>query len=319
MSQRVWLVSVMAVALGVVGITAERSRSQEASQEQEGSQPQAEASGEFGGRLSGGGEYVGHGGFVGGEFGGGMDSEAPQPTALPAPAIPRIWVTDDPERTEQLFGILKSPLPSSGLQFPDGTPLEEIIAFLREEYHVEILLDMVALDELGIGPDEPVSISVRNIRVDQAMRRLLEPLELTCIVEDGVLLITSEDEASTSKLTVAIYDVRDLLLKCDFDPLIDIITSTIAPSTWAENGGGEAEIRVYPQRGGLVVSQTISVHEAIAGLLAAMRELPVDTNAEHNVEVGGPISFGNPGHGPSNGSKASQQQGVVLPSNGAQR
>src|SRR6478736_1541183 len=32
----------------------------------------------------------------------------------------------------------------------------------------------------------------------------------------------------------------------DFDSLIDLIESTVANETWAENGGGQAEIRPFP-------------------------------------------------------------------------
>jgi hypothetical protein len=32
----------------------------------------------------------------------------------------------------------------------------------------------------------------------------------------------------------------------DFDSLMDLIASTVAPDTWAENGGGEAEMRPFP-------------------------------------------------------------------------
>jgi hypothetical protein len=32
----------------------------------------------------------------------------------------------------------------------------------------------------------------------------------------------------------------------DFESLIDLIVSTVATETWAENGGGEAEIRPFP-------------------------------------------------------------------------
>ncbi len=32
----------------------------------------------------------------------------------------------------------------------------------------------------------------------------------------------------------------------DFDSLIDLIVSTVATESWAENGGGEAEIRPFP-------------------------------------------------------------------------
>ena len=37
----------------------------------------------------------------------------------------------------------------------------------------------------------------------------------------------------------------------DFDSLIDLIESTVANETWAENGGGQADIRPFP--GGVLV------------------------------------------------------------------
>ena len=59
----------------------------------------------------------------------------------------------------------------------------------------------------------------------------------------------------------------------DFDSLIDLIISTVATETWAENGGGEAEIRPFPTNLSLVVSQTQTVHEEIADLLEQLRRL----------------------------------------------
>jgi general secretion pathway protein D len=59
----------------------------------------------------------------------------------------------------------------------------------------------------------------------------------------------------------------------DFDSLIDLIVSTIASETWAENGGGEAEIRPFPTNLSLVISQTQAVHEEIADLLEQLRRL----------------------------------------------
>ena len=40
----------------------------------------------------------------------------------------------------------------------------------------------------------------------------------------------------------------------DFDSLIDLITSTVATETWAETGGGDAEIRPFPT--GVMVDAT---------------------------------------------------------------
>ncbi|MEM1304080.1 MAG: hypothetical protein AAGG46_04255, partial [Planctomycetota bacterium] len=59
----------------------------------------------------------------------------------------------------------------------------------------------------------------------------------------------------------------------DFDSLIDLIISTVASETWAENGGGEAEIRPYFNNLSLVISQTQDAHDQIADLLEQLRRL----------------------------------------------
>ncbi|MEM6329058.1 MAG: hypothetical protein AAF790_02300, partial [Planctomycetota bacterium] len=59
----------------------------------------------------------------------------------------------------------------------------------------------------------------------------------------------------------------------DFDSLIDLIVSTVDSTSWADNGGGEAEIRPYVNNLSLVISQTQANHEAIADLLEQLRRL----------------------------------------------
>lgn len=58
----------------------------------------------------------------------------------------------------------------------------------------------------------------------------------------------------------------------DFDSLIELITSTIAPESWDEVGGPGA---VSPYQGNLslVISQTQEIHEQIADLLEQLRRL----------------------------------------------
>jgi general secretion pathway protein D len=58
----------------------------------------------------------------------------------------------------------------------------------------------------------------------------------------------------------------------DFDTLIELITSTIAPDTWDEVGGAGA-IEPFPVNLSLVISQTQDVHEQIADLLDQLRRL----------------------------------------------
>lgn len=57
----------------------------------------------------------------------------------------------------------------------------------------------------------------------------------------------------------------------DFDPLKDLVTSTIAPTTW-EDVGGPGTIRSFLPGRVLVISTVEEEHEAIAKLLARLRE-----------------------------------------------
>jgi hypothetical protein len=54
----------------------------------------------------------------------------------------------------------------------------------------------------------------------------------------------------------------------DYDSLIDLITSTIMPTTWDSVGGPGS---IMPANGTLVISQTQAVHEEIENLLANLR------------------------------------------------
>ncbi len=67
----------------------------------------------------------------------------------------------------------------------------------------------------------------------------------------------------------------------DFDSLIDLIVSTVATDTWAENGGGQAEIRPFP--GGVLVDAggmlRLKSKAETAKILAAKRGAAPATSA----------------------------------------
>ncbi len=65
----------------------------------------------------------------------------------------------------------------------------------------------------------------------------------------------------------------------DFDSLIDLIESTVATDTWAENGGGQAEIRPFPtgvmvDSGGMLRQKSQQKPDAESAALAAKRGKP---------------------------------------------
>jgi hypothetical protein len=186
----------------------------------------------------------------------------------------------------KIRNALVRPLTSRGLDFVD-TPLEEVVALLQDDYGIPVKLDHAALDEVGLGPEEPVSTNLHHISLRSAMRLMLKQLGLTYVIANEVLMITTPEEAE-DELTTCVYDVRDLL-DGDVDKagkaLIDAVASCVASETWAAHGGGEAEIRLL-KPGLLVVSQTQSIHEDVRGLLAAIRELRAE-RAAAGAKVGG--------------------------------
>jgi hypothetical protein len=169
--------------------------------------------------------------------------------------------------------VLNSPLQSNGLDFAD-TPLEEVVNLLQSEYGIPIQVDRPALEAVGLDPAAAVNVNLHKISLGSALRLMLKRLQLTYVIADEVLMITSPEEAEAG-LSTCVYDVRGFVNDTSsksMDELMDTIVSCVRTDSWAENGGGEAEIRSL-KPGLLVISQTQAVHEEIRSLLKAIRAM----------------------------------------------
>jgi hypothetical protein len=103
---------------------------------------------------------------------------------------------------------------------------------------------------------------------------MMRRLQLTWIVRDEILMITTQAEAD-KHLDTCVYNVQGLV--DDADPkavkaLVDAICSCVASGTWAVNGGTGADIRPLPS-GLLVVSHTPAVQEQVSALLSKIRKM----------------------------------------------
>jgi hypothetical protein len=155
------------------------------------------------------------------------------------------------------------------------TPLRNVVQQLREQAKINLLIDRKAMEDVGLSDDAPITAELREISFRSVLNVLLRDLDLTWIVQDGALVITTPEEAE-SRLTTKVYEVGDLIAspgeeqdESAGDSLMQAITSTIAPQTW-DGVGGPASIGVY--RNTLVVSQMDVVHRQIALLLDAIRK-----------------------------------------------
>ncbi len=93
----------------------------------------------------------------------------------------------------------------------DETPLSDAVDYLKDLHGIEIQFDRRALDEAAVGSDLPVTLHLKGISLRAALRHLLSPMQLTTVVKDEVLLITTQSQAETLLVTKA-YPVADLVI-----------------------------------------------------------------------------------------------------------
>lgn len=152
-------------------------------------------------------------------------------------------------------------------------PLQEAVGRLAEQHQLPLRLDEAKLSDEGIEIEQPVTLTVSDISLRSGLKLLLHPLQLTFVVEDEVIKITTAGSAC-ELLEIRIYDVENLVhlpgeVGADFQPLIDLIFATVSPDTW-DTVGGEGSLPELPPYY-LVIRQTQAVHEEIEQLLEDLR------------------------------------------------
>ncbi|HUY87660.1 MAG TPA: VWA domain-containing protein, partial [Pirellulales bacterium] len=90
-------------------------------------------------------------------------------------------------------------------------PLNDVIDYLKERHAIEIQLDAKALTDAGLGSDTPVTRNLKGITLRSALRLMLSELDLTYVIRDEVLMITTKAEAE-NMLTNRVYPVADLVI-----------------------------------------------------------------------------------------------------------
>ena len=74
-------------------------------------------------------------------------------------------------------------------------PLRGVIDDLKQGHDIEIQLDSRALDDAGIPMNAPITRSIKGVTLRSALNLLLDDLDLTYAVQNGVVKVTTEAEA----------------------------------------------------------------------------------------------------------------------------
>lgn len=192
------------------------------------------------------------------------------PAAEPEPRSISIRLNSpDQQQEDEIRLVLTQP---THIEMVD-MPLSDAIQYLSDLHNIQILIDHKALEDAGASAETLITFKVENISLESALELMLRDHDLTWMVSNGVLLITSNDRAS-ERLSTRLYPVNDLVQKnaegvADYKPLIGTIQITIDMVSWDEVGGPGT---VSPYAGVLVVSQTEQTHRKLEAFLIAMRK-----------------------------------------------
>lgn len=174
----------------------------------------------------------------------------------------------------------------------DDIPILDAVKKIATTYGVNIVLDTRAIETAASSKTTPVhsqtvSIDVKDITLRGALTLLCNQLSWKFETDHHEVI-----RISPERWTPRVYNVADLVVPIGqsvpspgspatgspepsqpkFAEVMELITTTIEPSTWSDQGGG-GRINQTPNTLSLVVRQTDGVHKQIVELLSQLRDV----------------------------------------------
>ncbi len=199
---------------------------------------------------------------------------------------------------ERQHQMIKQQLDSKKIDLDfDETSFADAIDYIKSRASINIVIDPKVADDCE---EEPITLALKNMTLGNALKIMLDFVDLTYTFRHGVLWITSEEEAWRGRTILHIYDVRDLTMKIKnfpgirirlrgddggggggpvwdeeddvvepttADELQDIIPEICNRDSWDNN----PEASIMTVMGMLIIRQTPEVHREITQLLNQLR------------------------------------------------
>ena len=229
----------------------------------------------------------------------GNEAEMEQDAASDNQTVVRAVIKgESPHSDEELLASLEK---RTDVALSDA-PLPDALAVIAKKHGIQVFLDRNALDNAGIESDAPVALNLKGIKLKNALKLLLRPLELNYTLKHGLLIVTTPEEEELSYQIIRTYDVFDLVastdqrgapnfggdssyiykrsnhflpgseihygFNLDMDSLMHALVTNVLPDSWSDVGG-QSDLRAIGES--LVVRQTLSGHEQVVALLANLR------------------------------------------------
>ena len=159
--------------------------------------------------------------------------------------------------------------------------LQDLVEFLEDIHQIEIEIETHAFEDIGISVDDvEVTARLSGISLRSALNIILGPNELTTVVEDEVLKITTV-EAAKSKLVTRVYllgtfydesgKIHQIPMTTTAEEFATLIPSILASRCQWDATGGNGTINAVGKNK-LVITQIQAAHEMVADLLEQLRK-----------------------------------------------
>jgi hypothetical protein len=162
--------------------------------------------------------------------------------------------------------IRKSLTDATTLEFIE-TPLRDVLDYLKDVHGIEIQIDERALRDAGVATDAPITLNLNGITLRSALRLVLAQLDLTYVVRDEVLLITTDKAASEATL-VRVYRIEELL---EEDESTEAVAEALERILAAHPKADGFHRMILPFGKLLVVRSNEAVQREVAEILSVLR------------------------------------------------
>jgi len=125
-------------------------------------------------------------------------------------------------------------------------PLDQVVDFLAELTHVNIVVRWQTLADIGIPRDQPISLQAKNLRLSQVLWLLMNEAGGSDVKlayrACGTLLVLSTEQDLGREVLTRVYDVSDLLARIPNAPRQGMALGQIAQG----DSGGEVAVDFLP-------------------------------------------------------------------------
>lgn len=155
-----------------------------------------------------------------------------------------------------------------------GETFQDVINYLSKSTGQTITVPRNILEEAGVTYETPIKLEMKNVTTRSVLKKMLAELNLTYIIKDEAIEITTPERASRT-LTTRTYYVGDLLAAAtnpfagplaneaavgqQINSLMAMIVNTYDPDSW-QIRGGPGTIVYNPISKAFIVRQTAEMH-----------------------------------------------------------